>query len=537
MATTSTLSKTAAAPFRLALREPLRVLGAGLLLGAAFDLLFWGQRLGLSVFLFVLLLAGALGVTGRFEQRPVRPVTLWLLLPLFGSAFFIGVRSNGWLTFLNVATLLFLLTLLAFYYAAGDWRGVPATILALIPGWVVLQSAIDGALLVAAVEWRAPDRRRWLPLVRGLALALPVLLLFGGLLAAADLVFASWLSLLLGWLRVEKVVEWSLRALLILFIGTGLAGGLAYAMRRGQTPEKTDGPLLRLNVALGFVEATTIMAAVDALFGLFVVVQFAYLFGGAGNIAPEQFSYAEYARRGFAEIVIVSVLSLGLLLVLHQLARRETKRQLHGFNGLGTLQVGLLLIMLVSAAQRLALYESAFGLTHRRLYSHLFMLWLGLLLLWLVVVLWRRPEQFFGGLLACALGFVLTVNLVNPDALIARVNVARVNDAAENAAAEVGESAAETAGRLSVDPYTPSTGVDVYFLAGLSDDAVPAMVASLDRLSPAAREVMAAELMARRERYEGNDDEWPAFHIGRWRAERALKLWQPPSVRSGETVH
>ena len=509
----------------LALRHPQRVLGMGLLVGALFDLLFWGHRLGISVPLFFLGWVAALVATGRFEDRPARRAALWLLPPLLSCALFMAVRANGFLTSLNGLTALGLLVLFIFFYAAGDWRRAPGLILALIPGWVALNAALDAGRLLFGVQWPTPSRRRWAPLIRGLVLTLPLLLLFGAILAAGDQIFAAWLARLLGWLRLEKLVELWIRLLIIGFVGLSTGGALIFSMRRGAEPERSDRLPVALNVGLGYVETVTILVGVNLLFGLFVMIQFAYLFGGTANIAPEQFSYAEYARRGFAEIVIVAVLSLGILLALHNFARRETKRQLRAFNMLGTLQVGFLLVMLASAAQRLLLYEQAFGLTHRRLYSHIFMAWLALLLLWLAVVLWRRPEEFFAGLLVCAAGFVLSLNLLNPDALIARVNVTRYG------MTFVADGEGEPAGTPHVsrsDPYTPSRAVDAYFLTTLSDDAVPILLETLEQLPPGARENVAAELMARKERYEDDDSRWPSFHWSRWRAARMLSLWQEP---------
>ncbi len=67
---------------------------------------------------------------------------------------------------------------------------------------------------------------------------------------------------------------------------------------------------------LGFTESTVVLIAVDLLFALFVFIQFRYLFGGQANITPVGYTYSEYARRGFGELVAVAFLSLGLILGL-----------------------------------------------------------------------------------------------------------------------------------------------------------------------------------------------------------------------------
>jgi hypothetical protein len=87
-------------------------------------------------------------------------------------------------------------------------------------------------------------------------------------------------------------------------------------------------------------------------------------------------------------------------------------------------------------------------------------------------------------------GFVATLalNLVNPDALIARTNLDRPK-------------------------------VDVGYLAGLSDDAVPALVAGLDRLEPAQRRYLAAALAGR----ERTAADWRSWNLARSRAAAVLE--------------
>ena len=56
-------------------------------------------------------------------------------------------------------------------------------------------------------------------------------------------------------------------------------------------------------ISLGLIEVATLLISVDLLFLVFVWIQFAYLFGGQANITLEGYTYAEYARRGFFELL------------------------------------------------------------------------------------------------------------------------------------------------------------------------------------------------------------------------------------------
>src|SRR4029450_7185907 len=129
---------------------------------------------------------------------------------------------------------------------------------------------------------------------------------------------------------------------------------------------------------LGVTETAIVLGLLDVLFLKFVVVQFQYFFGGAARIqAVAGLTYAEYARRGFFELVGVAALVLPLLLAAHWLLRKEKARDEIVFRVLAGAQIALLFVMMVSAFQRMRLYQREYGLTELRVYTTVFMGWLG----------------------------------------------------------------------------------------------------------------------------------------------------------------
>jgi FtsH-binding integral membrane protein len=131
-----------------------------------------------------------------------------------------------------------------------------------------------------------------------------------------------------------------------------------------------------------------------ALFA-FVVVQFQYFFGGTTNIHVDGYTYAEYARRGFGELVTVAFFALLMLLTLSAITKRDTETQRRVFSGLGVTLVALLLVMLVSAFKRLGLYEEVYGFSRLRTYTHVFLIWIGLLLIATIALRFAGAHVYF----------------------------------------------------------------------------------------------------------------------------------------------
>ncbi len=498
---------------------PRLTLIIALLLGWSWDYLFYGQSLGLSFPLFVGLLLATLVGLGYVSHSPPRRQTAWLIGPLLFVAVMVFIRANAFVTFLNVTTSLILLGLLAHFYAAGRLErlgliGYPLSLLRL-GGNALTQPA---PLLEASVDLdtlRQHGRQGALPVLRGVLLALPVLFIFTTFLASADAVFAQYVDDLIHLEFLADLLEWLWRGTIILVIAWLLAGGLSYALKRRGLAE-FNGFERAFNKAfavtwLGFIEVTTLLLLVDLLFLGFVAIQFTYLFGGQTNIAVEGFTYAEYARRGFFELLAVSMLTMGLILALSRWTRRQSPRQSALFNGLSSLMVGLVIIILISAFQRLRLYEAAFGYTELRLYSHLFMIWLAVAFVWFLVTLWWQPTRFAIGAFGVVLGFVISLNLINPDAFIVVQNVAHY---------QMQEATSATPS----SSYRGSAEVDITYLMTLSDDALPLLVANLDQFSQADRQQVREHFDDRLERLESEraSQRWPAFHLARYQAHRIL---------------
>src|SRR5919206_568124 len=126
----------------------------------------------------------------------------------------------------------------------------------------------------------------------------------------------------------------------------------------------------RARPRIGIVEIGIVLALVDLLFLAFVVVQFRYLFGGRALVeARTHLTYAEYARHGFFELVVVAALVLPLLLLADWALRRERRRDHRIFAVLAATLVVLLLAVVASAFERLRLYQQVYGLTELRVYA------------------------------------------------------------------------------------------------------------------------------------------------------------------------
>jgi hypothetical protein len=308
-------------------------------------------------------------------------------------------------------------------YAAGGW----AVAREMVAGPRAM--GLDGAALREWAPGEAPVHAAATS-IRGALLAAPVLGVFALLLSAADGAFAS----LVGRVFDIDLVALGGHALWTLGGGWVLAGYAAGAVFAAPAPAaRADCAAITVTsgvrrLRIGAAEVVVAVALVDALLAAFVALQGARLFGAPRLGTAPGDGYAELARRGFFELSAVAALALPLLVAAASVVRRAAPGDFtrRAFRTAAGLLLALLGALLLSAADRMRLYEAAYGLTELRLYVLGFLAWLAAVFAWAAATLLReRPGAFALGGTVLAWAAVFVMHAVDPAALVVRVNASR----------------------------------------------------------------------------------------------------------------
>jgi hypothetical protein len=432
---------------------------AAALLGITADPLLRNGPWGIGLVIWMLQFAATVVALVRRDGRPLsREGSIWLGVAVFFAA---GLtwRDAGLLHFFDVLAMLSALVLLAM---SIDEVPVPSLAAARVrdlirAGFGTGISVATGAvpLLLHDAELHTTPRKSGEGSVRRIGravlIAAPVFVVFALLLTSADPVFGSLVTL--PDFRIDVALS---HVILAGFFAWVAAGWLRRSLL--VQPASADAPATPLPFTVGATDVMFALGALNVLFGAFVIVQIGWLFGGEALVLRTTgLSYAEYARRGFFELMWVAGLLLPVLLGAHALIPDSDSRTLRLYRRLALPLAALLGAILVSAGARMKLYVHYYGISTDRLYASAVMIWLAIVFAWLVfTVLRSRPRTFATGLVASAFAVLFTLNVLNPDALVARANLAR--DAA---------------------PPARAVGMDLRYVASLGGDAVPALVSVL----------------------------------------------------------
>ncbi len=386
-----------------------------------------------------------------------------------------ATRDAGWLAVLCIVA-----SWVTGWLTLTGGRTWTATVLGTIVAWFlparVLGWAGRGLRRVTNREGKGNNNAGRIALILGGTALLVVV--FAALFAGADAAFAKLLDSVTPHVEMPDLPS----QLFVFFVVVAFVLLAAYLVRYAPT---FDAVAPKQGKQVRRWEWALPLAVLDVLFVLFVAVQLTVLFGGHGYVLDTAgLTYADYARQGFWQLLLVTALTLAVLAA----ALRKIAVAADADRTLARVLIGVLcatsVVVVASAVYRMWLYEQAYGFTELRLLVTTVELWLGSIFVMIAIAGVRMSAPWLPRAVVWAgVATLLALAAMNPDRFIADRNI---------------------------DRYAESGKIDVDYLSTLSADAVPA----LDRLPSELR----ADVLGPIERRMGEPDPWCEFNLSRFLA-------------------
>ncbi len=372
---------------------------------------------------------------------------------VIGAGF--AVSDDGFVKFVMVC-FLFVSANLGLTLLAGQQRHDPGSVVSLLDSFYTgfvhsfgrFVPAFSG--LKQTVTSRSEGWRKGSAIVKGLLIALPVVVIMVVLLVRADAAFEGLVDLLPEFDLGEVYVT--------LLLGAGAFCVLYVQGVSLQHSQKKQPPASRRK-GVNPLTVNTVLIAVCLVYTVYLLSQLAYFVGGFAGILPENYTMAQYARRGFFEMAWLCAINLGLIGLSVGLVAKEPVPPL--LTRLLCLFISVITVFfVVTASAKMFLYIDSYGLTRLRVLTQVIMLWLCLTTVLVAVWLFQPKLPYMKTVIAAGLIIGTLVLWGDVDRLVARHNVDRY-----------------LSGELS--------HMDIQYLGTLNDSAVP-YLAKLTRLAPEA---------------------------------------------------
>lgn len=390
-----------------------------LIYGLLFTILLYDNFAGITMPVFVLVTIGyCLYLLAKFRKTKLKglrlkPLTIFCMVGMFALAVSVCMTGNYVVIGMNLAGIFLLLVsmLLSEICNTEKWT--------LAKGLTAISETVFGAVGSVGEPFRdlicfrkkkeKQKNSRFLYVMLGIVCGLPVLGTVLGLLCQADAVFAGILGDL--W-KVNWHISGAVKVVLFFVYGVFAAYcGIRFLEKGKIASESKD--LRRLEPVI----ANTMLVMLSVIYLVFSFVQIFSLFFRQMRL-PQGYTYAEYAREGFFQLLFVCIISVLLVLFFMGCFRENRIKRI-----LLTVICGCTYLMIASSAFRMCLYIHFYHLTFLRVFVLWMLVLLGILLAGILVQMYRETFPLFWYTVVAVTCCVFLFGILRPDYWIAKYDL------------------------------------------------------------------------------------------------------------------
>ena len=480
---------------QISMKEKMYTIGFTLFLAVIYERFFTGKQWGVSIPIFYIMFMAFFLWSAREKVIFKRTVGFIMILPTLLIALNYSIHSNSILSFFNgiMIVVLTCVSTVLIRYENIKWDSINLIKMVFKRGIKSIPENIDKPFVFIKSNIDSRSKKEMSStkksILRGVIISIPLLIVVLLLLTSADMVFKHYITNLSGgfkFISIGKIINQLFIIIIVFVIIFSYIWSFKYTCDESgnkKNPVKWEP-----------VTILTIIFMINIVYLLFSIVQFSYLYSGVNNVLPKEFTYSEYARKGFFELVAVTIINFTILLSSMNFIKKGNKTINIICNVFLTTLVVFTLNMLFSAHFKMSLYEQTYGFTYLRIFVHLFMIMLFMLLIVLLIGIWNRRMPLNKILVVIILSMYIILNYINVDKLIAEKNI---------------------------DIYYKTQKIDALYLRNLSYDAIPEIL----RLKDDSNTIVAMQVANYLEDLRNElaqEHSWYEFNYSKYKARKII---------------
>ncbi|MBM6619576.1 DUF4153 domain-containing protein [Bacillus suaedaesalsae] len=421
--------------------------------GLIFHYFFYSKTVGISVLLFTLLLYTIFFLQNREVITSQRKLSWFFLLVILLLAATYGIFTNEMFRFFNIVVL----PLLFLYHTFLLKKGIPGEwakpiIIARLGNAIgdMIEIFFKSFSMIGVLAKKRMDEQRYevgRRVLIGVVISAPILFFVTFLLMSSDVNFSNMMYRIPNWFISLSPLEAIFQIVIVIGITLALFSYFLSLNIKTKLDEYVEEEVTKQ--PFDVIIVGTVLILINLVYMLYAISQFTYFFNIDPASTTTTYSYATYARKGFAELTVVSLINFTILLVVLHYTSLKGKVSQVLIKGLLTLLVGFSGFMLFSAYHKLSLYEQAYGFTYSRILAHSFMILLFIMLFIAFVRIWSKKIELLKTYVVLAVSYYVILNYLNIDVIIAENNM---------------------------NWYTQTGKIDSLYMEALSDDVIPYLV-------------------------------------------------------------
>lgn len=253
---------------------------------------------------------------------------------------------------------------------------------------------------------------------KALCITIPIVIVIVAILASADSVFNNMIFNILNvFTNIFSSIDFSgfiIRLILIICIFIYLSSFFYNITKYEEEPVLENDT--NESKKIESMTLKMVLTALNIVYLIFCIIQINSLFMQKTNI-----NYADYARQGFFQLMIVSIINLIVILIAKKYGEENNKY----INFMEILMIIFTLIIIVSSAVRMYFYEQTYGYTLLRLLVYCVLLTEAILLIPTILYILNKHRNLIKTYFTIIVVMYIGMNIINFDAIIANRNINR----------------------------------------------------------------------------------------------------------------
>ena len=409
---------------------------ASLLFSILATILFFGQNLGISVILFVIpYLAFTIYYIEKRKKAKNRKAYL-LIAPIILLAATYFIYQNKFFQICNIIVMLILYNIMLIWCMEQKYElefVIKRIFVLFLKPFSFLASALHQIGHVFTLKKPQNEKMKLKKgitkqIMIGVGVSIPLLILIIALLSSADFQFANGISQISKFFyeNMDKFFDeqWGfsifLRLLTIIILTIYLMS--FFINLRTRQPWKI-GDERNICIHVDTVICNTVVTLLNIVYVIFCSIQVTNLIETMVN--HQSIEYASYAREGFFQLMVVSIINFIIILVTTQNKKESTKPQMIYRKVMNLILAISTIIILISAFVRMNLYGEAYGYTFLRILVYFALITEGLLMIPTIVYIWKGGKLPTRSYFIIVVIIYLAMNFSNIPNMIATKNVNR----------------------------------------------------------------------------------------------------------------
>lgn len=412
------------------------------------SILFWNKNLGISMILFIVPTILVILYNLKENQKIKNKNGIYWSIPiiLLGLTYFIF--NNKFFQILNIPIILSLIIIMCMNITDGNIlenKFIRRILSNIFKPFYKFKEIFEKMRIKEIINEQKENQDEKIEFIKklgkALLIAVPVILIVIILLSSADSVFGNLFHNIPNYIsrifESEQLVNIILRVIWIIVVFLYISGFILVFTTSNE--DKVDLKDENREQKVSTFTLNTILISLNIIYLIFSIIQFKYLFINAGK--EINFDYATYARSGFFQLMFVSFINF-IVLKASKLKQEEKLNTI-----LKIILVIFTILIIISAAFRMHLYEKEYGYTYLRLFVYFILITESLVLLPILMKYIGKDIDVFKTSLKIIVAMYVILNFVNIDSIIAKNNINKYLEDPEN-------------NKLDVSYITAFTGTD-----------------------------------------------------------------------------